>query len=155
MTGGASAERGSSGLGEGLQRYRVWLPWDQALRERRAEGPRNAYRVVELGVGDHEVRPADLHRRRAGRTKVGRRRQRAVGLAVADAEDAGRRHGLLVRGLRVFRTGVDALGGPREGDRHRVQAVAEPSFLERHGDRVGGHTGDIGEKEVRAGRESR
>ncbi len=128
----------------------------RALLLGRAEGPRNVLRVAEGGVGDREVRPADHHRRRAWRTNVGcRHRQRAGGLAVADVEGAGRRHGLLVRGLRVFRTGVDALGGPREADIHRVQAVAEPSFLERHGDRVGGHTGDVGEIEVGAGRESR
>jgi hypothetical protein len=127
----------------------------RALLLGRAEGPRNVLRVHEGGVGDHEVRPADLHRRRAVRTNVGcRHRQRAGGIAVADVEGAGRRLGRLVRGLRVLRTAVDALGGPRDADIHRVLALAEPRFLERHGDRVGAHIGDIGENEMGAHGES-
>src|SRR6266542_7057709 len=86
------------------------FPYTTLFRSSGCEGPRNAYRVIERGVRDHQVRKSERHRWRAGRSNGDCVRQRAGGLTVADTEGVANQKARLVLGLRVVRTGVDALG---------------------------------------------
>src|SRR6266545_1711958 len=95
--------------------------------ERAGEARRDAVRQV----GGGHIRPLNRHRRAAARLQGRDQRQAELGLSVLYRELPLGREGLLVRGLGMVVTGVDArrAGGDEDLD---LRLVAEPSLLAGH-----------------------